>query len=269
MKFKFNKKNKRFIKEVIEKRYNILLGIIIVLFSVVAFKLFYVQLIQNEKYNNLVIETSENIVEGGSAPRGRIYDRNYNLLVDNIPVKTIYYKKNKHTTKKEELELANQMANMIELDYSKLNTTNLKEYYLSLYPDKCNKLITDEENQKLSERKLTDDDIYKLKLERITDEELNKFSEIDKKTAYIYYLMNNGYSYDEKVIKNKNVTEKEYALISEKSSELNGFNTKLDWERVYPYGDVFKTILGKVSSETQGIPLELKDEYLNNWKCLL
>ncbi len=264
MKFKFNKKNKRFIKEVIEKRFNILLSIIIVLFSLIAFKLFSVQLIQNDKYNNLVLETAENIVEGGSAPRGRIYDRNHNLLVDNIPVKTIYYKKNKRTTTKEELELALKMSTMIDLDYSKLTTTNLKEYYINLYPDKAKKLITDEEYKKVSERKLNDDDIYKLKLERITDEELNKFSENDKKTAYIYYLMNNGYSYDEKIIKNKDVTEKEYALISEKAGELNGFNTKLDWERVYPYGDVFKTILGKVSSETQGIPLELKDEYLKN-----
>lgn len=263
MKFKFNKKNKRFIKEIIEKRFNILTGIIILLFSIVAFKLFSVQLIHNEKYKKLVVETATNIVDGPSAPRGRIYDRNYNILADNIPVKTIYYKKNKNITVKEELELASKISSMIELDYSKLNETNLKEYYLAINPEKCEKLIKEEEYKKLSERKITDEDLYKLKMDRISLEELQKFSEQDKKIAYIYFLMNNGYSYDEKIIKNKNVTEKEYALISEKASELNGFNTKLDWERVYPYGDVFKTILGKVSSETQGIPLELKDEYLD------
>ena len=262
MKFKFESKHHRFIKQVIEKRFNILVGIIIVLFSIVAFKLFSVQLIQNEKYEQLAIQSATNIIEGSSAPRGRIYDRNYNLLVDNVPVKTIYYKKNKGTTTKEEIELAKIMADLIKLDYSKLNTTNLKEYWLIINSDKAKKLITKEEYRKLSERKLTEEDLYKLKLERITEEELNKFTEQDKKVAYIYYLMNNGYSFDEKVIKNKDVTEKEYAIISEKSGELNGFNTKLDWERVYPYGDVFKTILGKVSSETQGIPLELKDEYL-------
>lgn len=263
MKFKFVSKNHRFIKEVIEKRFNILIGIIIFLFSIVAFKLFSVQLIQNDKYEELVMETATNIVEGSSTPRGRIYDRNGNLLVDNVPVKTIYYKKIKGTTAKKEIELATQVADMIELDYSKLTTRNLKEFWLINNEEKAKKLITDDEYKKLSERKLTDDDIYTLKLERITEEELNKYNELDRKIAYIYYLMNNGYSYDEKVIKNKDVTEKEYALISEKSSELNGFNTKLDWERTYPYGDVFKTILGKVSSETQGIPLELKDEYLD------
>ena len=38
-------------------------------------------------------------------------------------------------------------------------------------------------------------------MERITDEELSNYDEKDKKAAYIYYLMNKGYYYDEKIIK--------------------------------------------------------------------
>ena len=41
--------------------------------------------------------------------------------------------------------------------------------------------------------------------------------------------MNKGYSYAEKIIKNTNVTEEEYAYISENIDTLKGFNTKLDW----------------------------------------
>jgi len=261
-KYNFNFKKIRFIREVIEKRFNILIGIIIIMFSIVAFRLFSVQLIQNEKYEMLAFEKSTNIVDGPSAPRGRIYDRNMNLLVDNVPVKTIYYKKNKGITKQEEIEIAYKIALIIELDYSKLTITNLKEFWMANNPKKTEAKITSEERKKYSERKLNDNDLYKLKLERITEEELSEYSEIDKKTAYIYYLMNKGYSYDEKIIKNKDVTELEYAKISESAEELKGVNTKLDWERIYPYGDIFKTILGKVSSESQGIPAELKDEYL-------
>ena len=76
--------------------------------------------------------------------------------------------------------------------------------------------------------------------------------------------MNKGYSYAEKIIKNKDVTEEEYAYISENIDTLKGFNTKLDWERIYLYGDTFKTILGSVSSNSQGIPKELATYYLNN-----
>ncbi len=263
MNFKFKTKKIRFIDEVIEKRYNIIIILIMLLFIVIAFRLFNLQIINKEKYETLVMENAVNIVDGTSTPRGRIYDRNGNLLVDNKPLKTIYYKKVKGITTEEELKLAEQVANIIELDYSKLTLTNLKEYYMALYKDKVDALITDEEYEKLENRKLDSTDIYNLKLERITDEELNsKFDAFDKKCAYIYYLMNKGYSYDEKIIKNDGVTEEEYAIISEKASSLRGFNTKLDWERTYPYGDVFKTILGKVSSESQGIPSELKDEYL-------
>ena len=52
------------------------------------------------------------------------------------------------------------------------------------------------------------------------------------------------------------------AIISENIDSLSGFNTKLDWERVYLYGDTFKSILGTVSSDTQGIPEELANIYL-------
>lgn len=75
--------------------------------------------------------------------------------------------------------------------------------------------------------------------------------------------MNDGYSYTEKVIKKDGVTDEEYAAISENASKLNGVNIKLDWERSYPYGDVFRGILGNVSSTESGIPYELKDYYLD------
>jgi len=74
--------------------------------------------------------------------------------------------------------------------------------------------------------------------------------------------MNKGYSYAEKVIKDTDVTDYEYAFIASKASELNGVDVKLSWERSYPYGDIFKSILGSISSSESGIPLELKDYYL-------
>ncbi len=111
-------------------------------------------------------------------------------------------------------------------------------------------------------RKLSDKEIKDLIFDRITDEDLSIYTDDDKKVAYIYALMNKGYSYEEKIIKNKDVTEEEYAYVSENVDTLGGFNTKLDWERTYPNGDVFKSILGTVSSNNQGIPEELADYYL-------
>ena len=59
--------------------------------------------------------------------------------------------------------------------------------------------------------------------------------------------MRDGYSYTEKIIKT-NVSDEEFAYISENNEMLNGFDTKIDWVRYYPYGDVMKSILEPVFS---------------------
>lgn len=252
----------RVIKDIIEKRYNILSVIMIIMFLILTVKLYTLQIINKEYYFNKALVLSEKIVEGTSAPRGRIYDRNYNLLVDNKAVKTIYYKKLSGVKMKDEISLAYSIANLIEVPYKNANISVLKNFWLINNPKECDNKITDKEWQLLKERKLTIEAIEKYKLERITDKEISAYNELDKEAAYIYNLMNQGYYYNEKIIKNENVTDEEYAVISENIHKLNGFNTKLDWERVYLYGDTLRTILGNVSSEKQGIPLEFKNYYL-------
>lgn len=261
VKYSYYKKYKN-IKETIEKRYAILIGIIIFIICGLALNLFFVQIIQNEYYVRRVQTLSKRIIEGSSAPRGRIYDRNHRLIVDNKPVKIIYYKKEAGITTKEEIELAYQVGEMIDVNYKNIGKNTIKDFWLKQNPELGNKKIKDEEWRKLKERKLTLDDINKLKLERITDEDLKEFTDKDIEAAYIYYLMNKGYSYAEKIIKKENITDEEYALISENAHLLKGFNTRLDWERVYPYGNVFRTILGSVSTSESGLPYELKDYYL-------
>lgn len=231
-------------------------------FSVLALKIVNIQIINKEKYKKSLDDIKVDEVYSTSTPRGRIYDRNYNLLVDNVGVKTIYYKRKPETSTKDQIELAYKMAKKLELNYNKLDKINLKEFYLVNNKDRVNKKITNKEKELLKQRKLTISDINNLKLKRITDEELSKYNELDKKAAYIYYLMNKGYYYDEKIIKTY-ASDEEYAYVSEHLKELNGFNVKLEWERKYIYGDIFKTILGSVSTNESGIPFELKDKYLS------
>ena len=257
-----NYKETKDIKIEIEKRYNILTFFIIISLTVIIIGLFFVQVINNEKYKKDLKKLTRKIVYGQSAPRGRIYDRNGKIIVDNTPSKVIYYKKPSKVTTKEEMKIAYKLADMIELE-SKINEYDFKSFWIKNNTKKAKDKITKEEWKKLEERKLTNDDIYKLEIERVNDEDLSIYDEHDKKAAYIYTLMNTGYSYAEKVIKSGNVTDEEYALISENISKLKGINTKLDWDRTYPYNDTFKSILGTVSSSKSGIPLELKDYYLN------
>ncbi len=262
VKFSYYKKYRN-IKEIIENRYSVLIGIIIFANLIIVGNLFYIQVIKKDHYVNRVKLLNQNLVLGSTAPRGRIYDRHHRLIVDNKPVKVIYYKKASDVSKQKEIEMAYDVAKILDVDHGNLSTRNLKEFWLKNNNEQGVSKITDEEWQKLKERKLTLDDIEELKIKRITEEELNEYNDLDKKTAYIYYLMNKGYYYSEKIIKKDNISDDEYAKISENIHNLKGFNTRLDWERVYPYGDTFKSILGGLSTSESGLPYELKDYYLS------
>ena len=255
-------RNFKDVKVEIEKRYNILTFIVILILFVLVIFLFFIQIVGKEKYEAELETLTQTTVDGETAPRGRIYDRNMNLIVDNVPTKVIYYKKPSNVTTKEEMSVAYKLTEMIDIDYSSLSDNDLRDFWIKNNKKKARAKITDEEWKQLDERKITNDDIYNLELERITPEELAVYTETDKKAAYIYKLMNTGYSYDEKVLKGENVSDEEYALISENLTDLKGVGTKLDWERTYPYGSVFRTILGNVSNSKSGIPAELKDYYL-------
>ncbi len=257
-----NKRKKKInYEKIINKRIFVILIALISLFSVVFIKLFMVMLIDKDKYNEKLLALTNKNITLNSAPRGRIYDRNYNVIVDNKAINTIVYKKEKGTTNKKMIELAYTVSPHLNLDVSRLTLRAKKEFYLAKYPDECKKKIKSSEYEKVKQRKLSNKDIEELKIERISLDELNVFKDEDLKTAYLYYLMNNGYTYEEKVIKN-DATDEEFAYISENNDKLNGFNTRVDWERVYPYGDTLRTILGTVSSSSQGIPSEDKNYYL-------
>ena len=260
--YRFTKKRYKEIKEIIDKRYNILVLIIISIVIVLFTSLFYLQIIKKdyytEKVNNLALRT----ILGGTAPRGRIYDRNGKLIVDNKPNKIISYKKPLGITAKLEIETAYKVADLIDVSYRNLTERQLKNFWIRQNPALANEKITQEEWDLLKSRKLTTSDINRYKFDRVSETDLSVYDDIDKEAAYIYYLMNIGYSFSEKVIKKSNISEEEYALISENEHLLIGFTTRLDWNREYLYGSTLRSVLGNVSTTEQGIPFEYKDYYL-------
>ena len=253
-------KKKNYIDKIINHRFTLFLVLIVVLFTILIVKISSVMIVQNKKYTKSLKKLSYSEITGTSSPRGRIYDRNYNIIVDNKSVKTIIYKKKKGTSDMEMIRVAGIVAPHLDLNYSNLSDRSKREYYCAKNKDACNKLITSNEREKAVQRKLSDNVLYELKIKRIDSNNLN-FNDEEKKVAYLYYLMNRGYTYESKIIKT-DASDEEYAYISENNEDLSGFNTQIDWERVYPYGDTFKTILGNVSSISQGIPAEEKAYYL-------
>lgn len=231
-----------------------LLIILIIVNVIMIGRLSFLCIYKNDYYLNILKENNNRIIEGMTAPRGRILDVNGHILVDNIGVKTIIYNK-LNIGSSEELEVVKILAEHLELNF-KVSDYDIRYYYYQTKRDLIDARPPAEVVRKYNERKLSNQDLLEVKLSLITDEEL---AAVDRKAAYLYYLMNNGYSYQDKIIKT-NISDEEYILIN--SLNLAGIRTDITWERVYPYGEVLKDVFGLVSGYDQGLTAELKDEYL-------
>ncbi len=242
------------------KRVTFIIICTLLTFIIILLRILYLNIYMGSYYKMKLNNEKETYIYGNTSPRGQILDRNGKILVGNKAVKSIYYKKEKNITQEKEIQTAYKMSKIININYKNLKERNQREFYILINKEKTDKLITQEEYQKEKNRKLSENDIYELKIKRIKKEDLKKMTKQDKKAAYLYYLMNKGYYYDEKLIK-ENVTNKEYAYYSE-NKNLNGFYAKLKWERIYPYKDTLRSILGNISNEETGLPSEETEKYL-------
>ena len=200
-------------------------------------------------------EEKNSYIYGLTAPRGRILDIKGNILVDNKAVKTHIFNSNS-LNKKDILTSVKEVSNNLELPNYEVSDYNLKYYYYINNEDKVNSSIPNKILTKYKERKITSKELLDYKLDTIN---LNEIS-INKKEAYLYYLFNNGYSYQDKIIKT-NLTNEEYIYFS--NNKIKGIRTDITWERVYPYKNVLRDVFGSVSSYKEGLPYEYKDYYLS------
>ena len=231
---------------------------LIAIFLTAGIKIYSLNVLDKDYYQKVLASKKNKIISLASAPRGRILDRNGNILVDNIGVKKIVYNKDAKIKEEDEIKIAQDLAKILTLEYQE-KEKELKEFYILLNKEKTDKLITTKEKEKVQNRKLTTSDLHNLKLKRITQEMLDSLDNQNKLAAHIYALMNKGYKYEIKTLKEQ-ASEEEYAKVIE--SDIKGVTGSISWERTYPYGKVLRTILGNVSSSSSGIPSELKDEYL-------
>ncbi len=234
------------------KKLFLLIGIVLVIFLLFIYRIYDLAYKNREFYLNEARLINEVYVSGSTAPRGRILDANGKVLVDNIGINAIYYHKPSNVTLKEELFIAESLVKLTNYQY-KYDENKLKDFYLVKYAEKCNELITIEEYNMYNERKLTKNDLEKRKRARITNSMLNNMSKLEKYSSYFYYLMNEGYSYDNKCLI-KNVNDEIYASILE--SNLPGIFGEIEWSRKYLYEDTLKTILGDISNS---LPKEKTD----------
>ncbi|WP_411738647.1 peptidoglycan D,D-transpeptidase FtsI family protein [Peribacillus sp. S4] len=253
-----NKKKKK--KTHVPFRLNILFFLVFVLFSALILRLGVVQIVYGDDYRR-EIERTEEVTVNNSVPRGKMYDRNLKLMVDNQPLDAITYTRKQGTKQTEMVETAEKLAKLIEKETDKVTERDKKDFWILKNPKLAEKKITDKERKKVEEGEMEESDLYKLQLDRITDEE-TKLSENDLEVLAIYREFASGYALTPQIVKNKKVTKEEFAKVSENLDSLPGVDISTDWDRFYTYNKTLKSVLGKVSSSEEGLPSESLNYYL-------
>ncbi|PDY08335.1 penicillin-binding protein [Bacillus cereus] len=264
---KEKKKKKEKKKPYIPLRLNILFLCIFLLFSAIIVRLGILQIADGETYKGEVKKNNNETI-GLSVPRGKIFDREGKPVVDNRPLRSITYTRLKGIKIEDMLKTAKDLANVLEIpdeDINKLTEIDKKDFWMLLNKEQAKEKVTkqDEENlrKKSIEGKELDKKIEELRRNRITEEELAELTLQDLKVLAIKSKMSSGYQMTPQIIKS-DATEQEYARISENLADFPGVDATVDWERNYVNGDLFRSVLGNITSREEGLPKEHLDSYL-------
>ena len=225
--------------------------LIIVLYIIIAYRIIDIKYLNNKTYYQEYLLKSNNVIEGTTPKRGRILDQNSIVLVDNQAIYNINYRIIKNTNTSDMINTAKIISNTLNLT-DEASIDELKRYYI--LTNETNSLLTSDELELYKYRKLNDNDIYNIKYNRI-DEYINNYNEQDKVNIHTFYLMNKGYIYDTKLIKN----DVSYNLcVSIEELNIKGLSCDISYKRVINY-PIISSILGEVGK----IPAERKEEYLS------
>ncbi len=235
-------------------RLNFLFFIVFALFAALIIQLARLQVLGGASYQAMVNSTDKTIVTG-NVPRGMVLDSKGRVLVGNSAKSAISYTKNMNVLSDKMYKEANELTQYLtvktdtlskrdQIDYYLSNPANLKKWNAKL--PKSKKVAAD--GSELSTKK-----VYQSTID-LVEKTFTGLSDEQKQAAAIFKIMSGAYQLSTVYIKNSDVTDKEIAEISEHLTSLPGISVGTDWERSYPNGSSMRSIIGSVSTESQGLP---------------
>ncbi|WP_269758247.1 hypothetical protein [Thalassobacillus sp. C254] len=186
---------------------NLLFVFVFLLFSALILRLGFLQIVEGDDYVREVEDEGE--TTGIDSPRGLMYDRHGNKVVDNELVLSLTYTNRSGVSDEERIEIARQLNEVIEIDLEEEEITerDLQDFWIVTNEEEAQELVSEEEIQEL-----TDDEYYEVLLDRIPEEEVEGFSEQETQVAAIWREMNQGF-YDEPHRIKKDIDEESAMLL--------------------------------------------------------
>ena len=276
-------KNIEKIDIIINRRYVILIFIVIFTMLLLILNLYFIQVENQSKYSEkLVLYNARK--QTITPPRGEILSNDNRVLVGNTQIINITYFPLKNITNTKEWELAFKFSSEFNIDIDNVTKRDLKDLYIHTqttsfdYFIKSNniqeyfnlineelslsfkELITKEEYQMYYDGLITDKELYDLRLDRI-DKEIDMFDDKLIKAWVIHQSMNQASGGRPKQILS-DISIEEVSKFTEISSIFPGFDIEIDWERYYPNENGLNSVLGNVTTSKQGLPHDNLDYYL-------
>ncbi|PKR78998.1 penicillin-binding protein 2 [Halalkalibacillus sediminis] len=237
-------------------RLNILFFAIFLLFSMLILQLGVVQILYGQDAQE-ELDRTERVVSETPVPRGKLYDRNGNLLVDNEAKFAITYTPQRNVQPEDNLEVARKLEPYIEMDTSSVNQRSIEDYWILLNREEAYSRLSDEEKEQ------SDRDQYYSMLDKIEEEDLEGISEKEMEIIAIKHELDQAYELTPRIIKKDNISKEEYAVIAENLGKLPGINVTTDWEREYLYDGTFRNYIGSLTTAKQGLPRTELDYYMS------
>lgn len=241
-------------------RFQIIAVCLSILFLIIGVQLVKIQVYSQAEYEAKLIKYTTSY-QKVAPPRGQIYDRDFELLVENKALLNIIYTPARNATNESEWELARKIVEHYELGIDNYTNRDLQDAYINLFPKEVEGLITDEEWSKYYSKEIDDEDIYQLKLMRISEEMINDVADSELAASLIKMTMDKATKTAPAVIL-EDVEYEDAVYIAEHKYEYPGFDNSYDWQRNYVHDSLLKGILGTVSSKKQGLPSEAMSYFI-------
>ena len=239
-------------------RLNMVFFIVFLLFGAIILQLGVVQILNGEEAQD-EIDRTENTTTNIPVPRGEMYDRYGRVVVNNEPLYSITYTPPKGVKQQDRLELAEKLAQYINMEFeNKLSTRDLKEYFFLENREEVVERIKDKDTKEMD-----NGEVYQLQLDSIKETEVTSYDNPTKEVIAIKKELDKAYALSPHIIKNSNISYEEYSSVAEHLGSLPGINVTSDWEREYPYGNTFRNYVGNITSREQGIPRDNLDYFMS------
>lgn len=252
----------------------IVFSIVILLgFLAVFFRLVYIQVISHDEYTQKKDDYTS-IVQYISAPRGQIYDCNGKVLAATVVSHNIVYTSPQNMSQDDYELYAGRIVEVFDIKKASISDTEKKEAYIThkSFLDRkdpeyrANHLLTEKELEAYQNGEWgsnAESRRYQILLRRIKDDEIDEMSDTELKVAAVYNRMIKNASSGQENVVIEDVSDEDVSYLVEHKTEFPGFDVDFGgWKREYPYKETLSDVLGTVSSNTEGLPSENADYYL-------